>query len=165
MGKHVCPTCGRDDFAHERDMKAHHTISHGEQLVDYENPRECPTCGEIFANEAGMRAHHKIRHAESIAETRTLPLSLRAQVIERDESRCRRCGDAVTPMGEDGPSFELHHIFPLSAGGPDHAENLITLCSSCHTQAHSRMKNITEKRPELLAELREFVCQGSDVDR
>lgn len=112
MTKHVCPTCGRDDFTHERDMKAHHTIAHDEQLIDYQNPRECPTCGEVFANEAGMRAHHKIKHAESIAETRSLPESVRSQVLDRDEYRCQQCDVPVAPQGEDGHSFELHHIIP-----------------------------------------------------
>ena len=157
MGKHVCPSCGRDDFTHERDMKAHHTISHGEKLVDYTNPRECPTCGEVFANEGGMRAHHKIAHAESIAETRRLPQSLRERVIERDEQKCQRCGEEVTPTDEDGLSFEVHHIIPFSAGGPDHVDNLIVLCSDCHTVAHSRMKQIVDERPELLEDLKEFV--------
>ena len=158
MGKHVCPSCGRDDFVHERDMKAHHTISHGEKLVGYTNPRECPTCGEVFANEGGMRAHHKIVHAESIAETRRLPQSLREQVIERDGQKCQRCDDYVTPTDEDGLSFEVHHIIPFSTGGPDHVDNLVVLCSDCHTGAHSRMKRIVDERPELLEALQEFVC-------
>lgn len=162
MIKHVCPTCGRNDFAHERDMKAHHTITHGERLVDYQNPRECPTCGEVFANEAGMRAHHKITHAESIAETRSLPESVRSQVLDRDGESCRQCGVSVTPMNDDGPSFQLHHIIPFAAGGPDHPENLITLCTDCHEQAHARMKSIVDERPDLVNELASFVLSTNE---
>ncbi|OYR54921.1 HNH endonuclease [Halorubrum halodurans] len=158
MATHVCPTCGRDDFARERDMKAHHTIAHEEKLVEYRNLRECPTCGEVFANEGGMRAHHKIRHAESIAESRSLARSVREQVIERDASVCQRCGADVTPTDEDGPDFQLHHIVPFSAGGPDHPDNLITLCSDCHGEAHQRMRRIVEERPDLLEELKAFAC-------
>ena len=108
-----------------------------------------------------MRAHHKIAHAESIAETRRLPQSVREQVIERDEQQCQRCGDQVTPTDEDGPSFEVHHIIPFSAGGPDTVDNLIVLCSDCHTTAHSRMKRIVDECPDILEDLQEFVC---DVD-
>ena len=32
---------------------------------------------------------------------------------------------------------EPHHIITRGAGGPDIAENLIQLCPSCHTKAHS----------------------------
>lgn len=156
---HVCPTCGRDDFAHERDMKAHHTIAHDEKLVEYENPRECPTCGEIFANEAGMRAHHKLIHAESIAESRSLPQSLRSKVLDRDDESCQRCGTEVSSMNEDGPTVHLHHIIPFAAGGPDHPDNLLTLCTACHGDVHARMKSLVDERPDLVEELTTFMLQ------
>lgn len=157
---HLCPTCGRDDFAHERDMKAHHTIAHGESLTDYENPRECPTCGETFANEAGMRAHHKLIHAESIAESRGLPESLRSKVLDRDNGRCRKCGRGVTSMNEDGATAHLHHIIPFSAGGPDHPENLLTLCTRCHDDVHTHMNVIVDERPDLVQELTSFLLES-----
>lgn len=104
-----------------------------------------------------MRAHHKIKHAESIAEFRSLPKSVRAQVLERDEESCRNCGVSVTPNKEEGISFALHHLIPFSAGGPDHPDNLITLCTDCHRDAHARMNSIVEERPDLVAELQTFV--------
>lgn len=161
MTTYECPTCGRDDFAHEVDMKAHHTLAHGESLVDEANPRECPLCGEVFASEAGMKAHHALTHAESIAESRTVTDSTRQTVLERDEQCCQRCGIDVTPMDEAGADFELHHIIPFSAGGPNHPDNLVTLCTDCHTQAHQHMKALVDDRPDLLAELRAVVCETS----
>lgn len=158
MEKHECPTCGRDDFAREVDMKAHHTIAHGESLVKEDNPRECPMCGEIFASVAGMKAHHKLIHAESIAESRNVTQSIRQTVIERDGNRCQGCGIDVTSRNEDGADFQLHHIIPFSAGGPDHPDNLVTLCNECHNHAHQRMKDLVEDRPELLHELRAIIC-------
>ena len=159
MTKHECPTCGRDDFAREVDMKAHHTIAHGESLVGEVDPRKCPMCEETFASEGGMKAHHMLIHAESIAESRGVTRSLRRTVIERDESRCQRCGIEVTPMNEAGPDFQLHHIIPFSAGGPDHPDNLLTLCNECHNHAHERMKTIVDDRPDLLEDLRRIVCE------
>lgn len=160
MAAHECPTCGRADFRHERDMKAHHTIAHGRPLLDYQNPKRCPTCEEVFASPAGMKAHHKIAHAESIADSRRLSRSLRRQVIERDGQQCQRCGVDVTPTGESGPDFQLHHVVPFAAGGPDHPDNLITLCSDCHTTAHARMRRIVDERPDLVSELRTIVVDG-----
>jgi 5-methylcytosine-specific restriction endonuclease McrA len=63
-----------------------------------------------------------------------IPESLIKQVDERDKHICQRCGQAGT---------ERHHI---SFGGGlgrrrIHAiENLITLCTECHIEAHSDNK-------------------------
>lgn len=142
-------------------MKAHHTIAHGHRLLDYQNPGEYPTCGEIFASAADMKAHHKISHAESIAESRRVSRSIRQQVIERDDLRCQRCGVDVTPNDQPGPDFQLHHIIPFAAGGPDHPDNLVTLCSDCHVAAHTQMRDILDERPELVDELRSIVVGDS----
>jgi len=158
MSNHICPTCGRDDFSREVDMKAHHTIAHGESLVDQDNPRECPMCGNVFASKAGMRAHHALIHAESIAESRSLTQSTRQRVFQRDDNRCQRCDITVTPRDEKGADFQLHHIIPFAAGGPNHPDNLVTLCNDCHTLAHKQMKTIVDDHPELLDELRAIVC-------
>jgi len=158
MANHTCPTCGRDDFAREVDMKAHHTIAHGKSLVDQDNPCECPMCGEVFASEAGMKAHHALIHAESIAESRSLTPSTRQIVLERDDNRCQRCDISVAAGDENGVGFQLHHIVPFSAGGPNHPDNLVTLCNDCHTLAHQQMKTLVDDHAELLDELRAIVC-------
>ncbi len=139
-------------------MKAHHTLAHGESLVDSENPRECPMCGKVFASKGGMRAHHKLIHAESIAESRNITQSIRRTVLERDGYSCQRCNTDVTPNDQRGPNFQLHHLIPFSAGGPDHPENLVVLCNDCHTDVHQKMRSIVGERPELLSELQSFVC-------
>lgn len=161
MGSHECPTCGRDDFTREVDMKAHHTLAHGESLVDQDNPRECPMCERVFASEAGMKAHHAIIHAESIAESRNVTHSTRRTVLDRDDNRCQRCNIDVAAGDEEGVDFQLHHIIPVAAGGPDHPDNLLTLCNDCHNQAHQQMKTIVEDHPDLLDELRAIVCDAS----
>ena len=55
---------------------------------------------------------------------------LRMQVLGRDDYRCRICGRRVA----DHVDIELHvhHIRPHSMGGLTEAENLITLCHTCH---------------------------------
>ena len=159
MGEHECPTCGRDDFSREVDMKAHHTIAHGESLVSSDDPVKCPMCGrDDFESIAGMRAHHKLVHAESISDSRNLVESTRQKVIQRDNHTCQRCGINVSPTNEDGPDFQVHHIIPRAAGGPDHEDNLVTLCNECHSKVHRLIENLPEERPDLLDELRAIVC-------
>lgn len=73
--------------------------------------------------------------------------------------RCTRCGNLFTPGEEDFQGRqERHHIIPRAAGGPDHPLNLVDLCHECHTRVHREMKRLPEEKPELFAELRDFVC-------
>lgn len=64
----------------------------------------------------------------------------------------------VTATNEEGTNFQLHHLIPFAAGGPNHPDNLVTLCNDCHAQAHQQMKTVVENNPELLDELRAIVC-------
>ena len=54
--------------------------------------------------------------------------ALRIAVLARDGWQCQRCGSA-------GP-LHVHHICRRSQGGPDRAENLLTLCWRCHDEIH-----------------------------
>lgn len=42
---------------------------------------------------------------------------------------CEQCGAA----GRITPAQEVHHIVPLSGGGTHAEDNLMALCSSCHS--------------------------------
>ena len=53
---------------------------------------------------------------------------LRNQVLRRDGWRCQTCGTMS--------NLEVHHKEFRSHAGDDSEENLITLCSACHTTAH-----------------------------
>lgn len=53
--------------------------------------------------------------------------NLRIATIMRDGNTCQKCGKTNCRL-------EVHHITPKRIGGNDSILNLITLCSSCHTQ-------------------------------
>jgi 5-methylcytosine-specific restriction endonuclease McrA len=55
--------------------------------------------------------------------------NLRQQVQLRDGWRCQFCGSMS--------NLELHHKLFRSHSGHDSEENLIALCSSCHTEKHN----------------------------
>lgn len=83
----------------------------------------------------------------------------RAAALRRDEHACKRCGEDVGPQRDTSTrDVEVHHLIPKSAGGTDHLDNLVTLCSHCHTKVHGDMRRIPQNHPELLEELREVVC-------
>ncbi len=54
--------------------------------------------------------------------------NLRQQVLRRDGWRCQCCGTMA--------NLEVHHREFRSHSGADSEENLITLCTACHTRVH-----------------------------
>jgi 5-methylcytosine-specific restriction endonuclease McrA len=53
---------------------------------------------------------------------------LRQQVLRRDGWRCQSCGTMS--------NLEVHHQEFRSHAGADSEQNLITLCTGCHTAIH-----------------------------
>jgi 5-methylcytosine-specific restriction endonuclease McrA len=58
----------------------------------------------------------------------TLYDQIRLQVLRRDGWRCQECGIIS--------NLEVHHIEFRSHSGDDSEENLITLCTACHSEIH-----------------------------
>lgn len=54
--------------------------------------------------------------------------SLRKQILRRDGWRCQCCGTMS--------DLEVHHKEFRSHSGADSEENLITLCTACHSAVH-----------------------------
>lgn len=54
---------------------------------------------------------------------------VRSEAIAKAGSQCEHCSSP--------DSLQVHHILPVAKGGKDDLENLIVLCSGCHTLAHS----------------------------
>ncbi|RLG19529.1 hypothetical protein DRN74_06725 [Candidatus Micrarchaeota archaeon] len=57
---------------------------------------------------------------------------LRRACYARDGYRCQQCGATNVRL-------HAHHIIPLSQGGTNTLDNLITLCEECHAKYHPHM--------------------------
>jgi 5-methylcytosine-specific restriction endonuclease McrA len=55
---------------------------------------------------------------------------LHHKVLERDGWRCQCCGSMQ--------NLEVHHLKFRSRSGSDEQQNLITLCTDCHSHVHSK---------------------------
>ncbi|MCK9997404.1 MAG: HNH endonuclease, partial [Candidatus Krumholzibacteria bacterium] len=64
--------------------------------------------------------------------TTTIPPRTRREVLARDQHRCQAPGCGRTRF------LEVHHIVARQKGGSNKAENLMTLCSSCHRLWHEK---------------------------
>jgi len=82
----------------------------------------------------------------------TIPLKVRRLVMERDNSRCVRCGGSR----EDGNHvrLEIDHIHPVRPadpnvkGGGDELDNLQTLCWECNQGKKNRLPAQSNARTE-----------------
>lgn len=84
----------------------------------------CETCQRKIWNESNqLRRQNQKRPGAARG-------SLPRQVKQRDGGRCVQCGAA--------DRLEAHHIVPLAAGGANEPANLVTLCRTCHAEAHRR---------------------------
>jgi hypothetical protein len=75
---------------------------------------------------------------------RTIPLTLRRLVLERDERRC------TVPGSGHGNYLSLHHIISVAAGGKDRAGALTTVCFRCHRALHRGMLFVEGEAPDAL---------------
>lgn len=68
-------------------------------------------------------------------------VKLRAEAVKRyalarASGVCEGCKDPAPFKTRQGPFLEVHHVYRLSDGGPDHPANVIALCPNCHRRAH-----------------------------
>ena len=76
------------------------------------------------------RKRGRKRNAERRRQRSECSNHLRAVVLERDGGSCVCCGDDAK---------HVHHIVPLSHGGDNSHDNMISLCAECHRQFHPHL--------------------------
>lgn len=65
-----------------------------------------------------------------VVSGRTVPLSVRLKVLDRDAYRCVLCGRS--PATDIGVQLHIDHKIPFSKGGGSTIDNLQTLCKDCN---------------------------------
>ena len=77
-----------------------------------------------------------------VGERHPLDPALKAETLTRDEYTCQCCGRGKGyPMKYALSILQSHHIISVANKGVDTAENIVTLCQSCHTITHTLIKN------------------------
>jgi len=62
----------------------------------------------------------------------------KAYVLHRDNHTCQNCKDKSKDK-----RLEVHHIIWRTNGGSDEADNLVTLCKTCHDKVHDNTLSIS----------------------
>jgi 5-methylcytosine-specific restriction protein A len=61
-----------------------------------------------------------------------------AWVLSNNGQRCECCErDAPFQRDDGSPFLEVHHVRPLSEGGPDTTDNAVACCPNCHREMHA----------------------------
>ena len=118
----------------------------------YVKPKHCKWCGKPLT---GRRTSFCCDECSRWFANCTVwnrgrdPYSLR--ILYRDNFTCQHCGEFHAMKNEygiyipiDDGNLNVHHIKPVSEGGGDEPENLITLCKNCHKEIHREM-NLKEE--------------------
>jgi len=77
-----------------------------------------------------------LQRAREHKTARSISLSLRYEVLRRDNFKCVRCGQ--TPASNPGVELHIDHKQPYSKGGETVLENLQVLCSECNLGKSNR---------------------------
>ena len=63
--------------------------------------------------------------------------NIAAWVLQKANGRCEACDTPAPFLRDDNrPYLEVHHVRPLSDGGPDGVDNAIGVCPTCHRRFH-----------------------------
>lgn len=62
--------------------------------------------------------------------------AIRAEVLERDENTCQRCGYEGTAVGDPARRLEAHHVARHARPSLANASDVVTLCRPCHATVH-----------------------------
>lgn len=89
---------------------------------------------KVYPAEGGWIAHlvtKMVRHNSLLRLPNDVWSPIRTRIFERDGYACQYCGT------RDG-RLECDHRIPLSRGGSDHDDNLVTACLSCNRSKGAR---------------------------
>ena len=81
-------------------------------------------------------ASEKVSKSQTIVNTAVRSEAIRLYALKRSKGVCEGCSKPAPFKGKEGPFLEVHHLYRLSDGGPDHPANVIALCPNCHRRIH-----------------------------
>ena len=78
---------------------------------------------------------------QSPVHDRVIPDPVKRKVLRRDKYTCQKCGWSHDMWNRSDPRhLELHHKKHHVDGGKNDEENLITICTVCHDEIHSKQQ-------------------------
>lgn len=98
------------------------------------------------------------QYAEDLAEMKVEFVEKRSFIRDQSLARtakkdagyaCQVCGERLDSAAQRHRFVQVHHIQPLSEGGADTAENMVTICPTCHGKVHAGALSIRRENGAL----------------
>lgn len=102
----------------------------------------------IYCSKECQKEYYKINHK---IEKDSESTQNRFTILKRDKFRCVYCGKSSI---ENDSELHVDHIYPVSKGGADTADNLITSCAQCNVAKSNEILDL-----DILIRLKEEVCR------
>ena len=135
--KCICKVCGVDFISYSTGITYCNSCKTQE--------RECVVCGKTFTWSSKRPTQKSCSRECARDKSRRDLMTDRYIIFERDGFRCSYCGKNSV---QSDISLVVDHIYPVDAGGPNTAENLITACSTCNSYKHNKI--MSEANMELV---------------
>lgn len=84
--------------------------------------------------------HETIQVKQVTVRKRSEAIKLYAR--RRAAGVCEACDQPEPFEAKSGSSLEVHHMYRLSDGGPDHPEHVAAICPNCHARIHRGVDGI-----------------------
>lgn len=114
--------------------------------------RKTPEGIDMLLKELPDKSHRIVIRNRSICYSSR---EVKAAVKSLYDYKCQCCGDTIYRRGWQNTlsreeqwlhmSADVHHIRPLSQGGPDLKSNMVCLCPNCHRKFHSGQFRLLSK--------------------
>lgn len=84
-------------------------------------------CQEFSTHHFNLQNKPKQRVAQN-KKRKTISKTIRFAILQRDKFTCKYCGNKAT----ENIKLHVDHVIPVSKGGTDDLNNLVTSCSECN---------------------------------
>lgn len=148
------PMPSSDTFIYKEDeLKGQTWVS---STLVKETAKKYPAKVDILLRDLPDRSHKIVIHNMTCNYSSR---EVKAAIKSLYDYKCQCCGDTIYRTGWSASlarqeqwlymSADVHHIKPLSSGGPDLKDNMICLCPNCHRKFHSGQLRMIEKNNDI----------------
>ncbi len=116
----------------------------GERKVSRRDRRRTKPCNH-FVDQEAMKELRKSQGSDIATSGDNRQGRVRDAAIARAKGICEYCGEPRFVTTGDYLYLETHHITPLSEGGHDAIDNVISLCPNDHMLAHFGKERVSVK--------------------
>jgi 5-methylcytosine-specific restriction protein A len=107
------------------------------KLSDASNSEKETVSGESIRGAAEDAADESPAQTTSGGPSYATSQAVRNYALEWADGVCQGCGDEAPFVTVSGDEYlEVHHVFRLGDGGPDHPDAVIALCPNCHREVY-----------------------------